>query len=88
MADSMKHACASRTICEVFREIADLHQDRHAKHDKVVRKKLSECESMAKRMSRKLKEYNKHYDADWWEKNPDYEKDLDRRLNTNYIAEF
>jgi len=88
MTDSMKHACAKRTLCEVFREIADVHQDRQSEHDRMVRKKLAECEAMAKRMTVKLKEYNKHYDADWWEKNPDYEQDLELRLSKKYIAEF
>ena len=86
MKKGLRHACAARTLCEVAREICDLHQGQ-TDHDKATRKKLSEIEDMAKRMSRKLKEYNKHYDKDWWAANPDYEKDLERRLSTKYCTE-
>jgi len=75
-----------RTICEVLREINDLHQD-DSQQSKTTRKLLCDAEDMAKRMVKKLKEYNMKWDATWWEKNPDYEKDLDKRLNEKYIAE-
>ena len=82
---SIRGASKQRTICEVLREINDLHQG-NSRHDKEVRKKLSEAEDMGKRMSTKLKEYNKNVYKDWWEKNPDYERDLDRRLKKKYIT--
>lgn len=85
MSGSMKHACTARTVCEVLREINDLHQG-PSKADKITRTLLCEAERMCKRMSLKLKEYNKKYDAGWWEANPDYEKDLDKRLNKNYCT--
>lgn len=81
----MKHACFVRTLCEVLREINDLHQEQKPK-DRKTRKLLCEAEDMAKRMAFKLKEYNKHYDAGWWKDNPDYEKDLDRRLSKKYCS--
>ena len=74
-----------RTICEVLREINDLHQEQ-TNHDKVIRNKLKEAEQMAKRMDKKLLSYNKKYSKDWWEKNPDYEKDLKLRMNKNYCT--
>jgi hypothetical protein len=49
-----------------------------------VRKKLAEAEGMAKRMSAKLMEYNKKIFKQWWEDNPDYEKDMAARLGEYY----
>ena len=82
---SIRGASKQRTICEVLREINDMHQG-NSPHDIAVRKKLSEAEDMGKRMSTKLKEYNKDVYRGWWEKNPDYERDLDRRLKKKYIT--
>jgi len=78
-------ACRKRTLCEVLREINDLHQDQ-TEHSVAVRKLLCEAEGMSKRMSYKLKEYNKKWDKEWWEDNPDYERDLDRRLSERYCV--
>ena len=50
---SLKEAARVRTVCEVLREINDLHQEQTT-HDKAVRKLLCEAEDMGKRMSRKL----------------------------------
>ncbi len=83
---SMRNASKHRTICEVLREINDLHQGAN-EHDVMVRMKLAEAQAMAKRMSRKLLEYNKEVYRDWWEKNKDFEADLDRRLSKNYLVE-
>jgi len=69
----------------VLREINDMHQG-DTQVDLDTRAKVREAVDMAKRMDRKLKEYNKEYDAGWWEANPDYEADLERRLATDYIA--
>jgi len=82
---SIRGASKQRTICEVLREINDLHQGGSAV-DKEVRRLLAEAEDMGKRMSKKLKEYNKEVYRGWWDKNPDYEKDLDRRMNEKYIT--
>jgi hypothetical protein len=79
MRGSSKHY----TICEVLREINDLHQEQ-TEHDKIIRNKLALAEKMAKKMSYKLKEYNKNIYNDWWGKNRDYENDLNRRLSKNY----
>lgn len=68
-------ASDKRTICEVLREIGDLHQDEGTK------KLLSEATVMAKKMARKLLEYNKEAFKDFWDKNPDYEADLKRRID-------
>lgn len=82
---SMRNAAAHRTICEVLREINDMHQGT-SQLDITTRSKAYEAMQMAKRMDRKLKEYNKEYDAGWWEANKDYEADLERRLATDYIT--
>jgi len=42
---------------------------------------------MAKRMSGKLVEYNQEVFKDWWERNPDYARDMARRLSERYIVE-
>ena len=81
---SLRDSCENRTICEVLREINDTLQGNPI--HKVILPKLREAESMAKRMSKKLVEYNKNIYAGWWEKNPNYEKDLQRRLNESYIS--
>jgi len=82
---SLKGASKLRTLCEVLREIND--ELRGTEHHQDVLPKLIEAERMAKRMTRKLRSYSKKYDAGWWEQNPDYERDLERRLNTKYIEE-
>jgi len=74
---SMKVANKQRTLCEVVREVNDYLKEHP---DSLILEKLKEIHSMAKRMTKKLYEYNKEYDKGWWEKNPDYEKDLLRRL--------
>jgi hypothetical protein len=80
----MNFANNKRTICEVLREINDLHQS-GTQHDKTTRKLLLEAQKMAKRMSTKLLDYNKQVYKDWWDKNPDYEEDLRRRINSGYL---
>jgi len=82
---TLRNCSPHRTICEVLREINDMHQG-DTQVDIDTRAKVRESVDMAKRMDRKLKEYNKEYDADWWEANKDYEADLERRLATDYIA--
>ncbi len=62
-----------RTICEVLRECYELTRDEQ------VREKLVEAQHMAKRMSRKLLQYNQKAFKGWWEKNPDYAEDIKRK---------
>jgi hypothetical protein len=80
---SLRGASGKRTICEVLREVNDLHQG-VSKHDAAVRKLLAEAEGMAKKMSAKLMQYNKKIFKDWWDDNPDYEKDMAARLGEYY----
>ena len=82
MRDSSRHY----TICEVLRELNDLHQN-GSDHDKLVRQKRALAESMAKRMSKKLLEYNKEVYKDWWKRNHDHMEDLERRISEKYIVE-
>jgi len=84
---TMRIACKLRTLCEVLREIQDEHQDPKAEHDLLVRKRLAEAEVMAKKIMRKLLSYSKKYNKKFFKENPDYEKDLLRRLDTNYLTE-
>jgi hypothetical protein len=83
---SLRRATELRTLCEVLREINDLHQG-DKKHDRKVRKKLIEAEYMAKKMSYKLLEYNKEYDKDWWEtvEGKKREKLLKKRFSKSYL---
>ena len=80
---SLKGASKLRTLCEVLREINDelIGTEYHA----AIFPKLIEAERMAKKMTKKLRSYSRKYDAGWWEANPDYERDLERRLNTEYV---
>jgi hypothetical protein len=80
----MHGASHLRTICEVLREINDLHQGT-SEHDKNVRQKLLEAQLMAKRMSNKLLDYKNEVFTDWWDDNPDYEEDLRKRINSGYL---
>jgi hypothetical protein len=82
----MRNASQERTICEVLRELNDLHQS-DSSHDKIVRIKCAEAERMAKRMSLKLLENNKEIFRDWWASNPEYEKRLRARLQEGYKSE-
>ena len=69
------HVGSKCTICEVLRDIY------HMVDDNAVREKLRVAHDMAKRMSKKLKEYNKKVYRDWWDANPEYEKKLEERMN-------
>lgn len=73
---SMRTANKQRTICEVIRELYWLTD----KNDKKAIRKLRTIHNMAKRMAKKLYEYNKEYDKDWWKENSDYDKDIKSRL--------
>jgi hypothetical protein len=73
--DCMKKASPFRTICEVLREINDIHQNA-TKHDELCRAKLLEAVNMAKRMDRALQEDNgrRLSEDGWWEPNPDFKR--------------
>ena len=73
-SEYFRTATKQRTICEVMREIGDIHKD------EPTRTLLREAEDMAKRMAKKLLQYNKEVFRDWWGENPDYEADLNRRM--------
>ena len=81
---SMNFAAAKRTVCEVIREINDDLQGNPA-HDTVL-PKLREAEQMCKRMAKKLYEYNKDFDKDWWAANPNQAAKMERRLNESYLS--
>jgi hypothetical protein len=82
----MRGSSKKITICEVLREINDLHQN-DSEHDRTIRKKLMIAEEMAKKMSKKLFEYSKTKNFAWWKNNPDYEKNMKKRLAKNYLAD-
>jgi hypothetical protein len=81
----MKDTSKFRTVCEVLREINDMHQIDN-EHDKTVRIKLIEVQSMAKKMSYELFKYSKKRFKNWWKKNYDYEKDVRERLSKDYLV--
>jgi hypothetical protein len=57
------------TLCETIRIIND-HFQGDDERSKEIRDLLCLCLYMAKRMARKLREYNEHWDADWlWANN-------------------
>jgi len=73
-------------ICEVLRKINDNAQSDTENHLK-IRQLAAIATSMARRMSLKLYEYNKEWDKDWWDKNPDYEKEFLKRTAPDYKVE-
>jgi len=81
----LQNASPKRTVCEVLREINDLHQG-DTQTDITTRGLVREAVDMAKRMDLALKDYNKEYDSGWWAENADYETDLNRRIATDYLA--
>lgn len=81
----MRNASHLRTLCEVLREINDLHQG-DTEHDREVRRKLTEAEGMAKKMAFRLLDYNKDAFREWWDDNPEYEKRLRKRLSKKYCT--
>jgi len=78
------YADKRRTICEVLRELYDLT---FGVGDETVREemriRLRTAYEMAKKMDRKLHEYKFGWDEDFWEKNLDFLKDIERRSNRN-----
>ncbi len=81
---SMRVSFNVRTVCEVLREINDMHQ-KDDSHDNKVRMLLREAQTMAKKITGKLFEYNQEFDKGFWEANPDMYKDIRRRLDTDYL---
>jgi hypothetical protein len=82
---TMRDASHKITICEILRDINDLHQS-NEEHDKRVRRLLFTAEKMAKKMSFKLLEYNQEIFVDWWKDNQEYEKKLKQRLKKSYLT--
>lgn len=78
-------------ICEILREINDLHQGDSAV-DVEVRNKIAKAEIMAKKISNKLAEYRKIVKGEQgffeymnkFEDNEDFEDDLKRRTEEKY----
>lgn len=65
------------SICEVLRCVNDrLQGPEHVD----IRDMLALAEQMAKRMIKKLVEYNRAHERDWWEKNPQYIGKINREL--------
>lgn len=80
LGTGMRFVNTRRTICEVLRECMDLSPgiQNHGLQLE-MQDRLLESVNMAKRMSRKLYEYCRAWDSDWWDVNGDYEADLLRR---------
>lgn len=79
----MRDSNTSLTICEVLRCINDrLQGPEHANN----RDLLALAETMAKRMSRKLLEYSKENNEEWWAENVEYENTVNRMLNTHLVG--
>ena len=86
----MNTAFKYRTICEIIREVNDLHQgERYI--DIATRRRLVKIQKMAKAMAGKLEYYKRKLDQetpeDYFEKfgkNEDYEQDINRRQDHGY----
>ncbi|OEU68394.1 MAG: hypothetical protein BBJ57_02190 [Desulfobacterales bacterium PC51MH44] len=67
---------SSRTICEVHREIYNIVIGKDCVDEEIIHL-LEEAFDMAKRMSKKLRQYYSNYDNGWWEKTADHKQKLD-----------
>lgn len=89
-AQRIKASRATRAnhICEVLRKIND-HAQGDTANDLKIRQLVAVATSMAKRIVYKLYEYNREWDRDFWERNPDYEKQIlqDLRGSPDYKVE-
>lgn len=74
--ESMRRVNKECTICEVIRELYWMTD----KKNKNAIRRIRTIHNMAKRMSKKLYEYNKEYDNGWWKDNKNYEKALKARM--------
>ncbi len=90
---SMKWANKKQTICESIRDANDTLKelglmccsdcqcdDDWQKLNSQLVEIFKEIHNMAKGMTKRLYKYNKEWDAEFWEKNPEYEKNLRKRL--------
>ena len=69
-----------RTICEVHRELWDIAEvipQEDLRNE--IKERLITVYVMAKKMEEKLRENKHDWDANFWEANKNYEKDLLRR---------
>lgn len=72
-------------MCEVTREIFDLAVDIEsgktmAWRTSKIKKKCRELLRIGKKINRRMYEYNKSDNREWWEQNTNYERSLRRRL--------
>ena len=73
VSDSIYNKKFGRTICEVHRELYDILDDELQDHPQsaILKEKLQEAYSMAKKMDAKLRQNKHDYDNGWWEKERD-----------------
>lgn len=83
---SMRDSNDRLTICEVLRCINDRLQTNHCIEVNHIRDMLALAEQMAKKMAKKLQEYNKNQDPNWWVKNNTVKQNFDRAMNKNYVV--
>ncbi len=78
--DLSANANRKRTICEVHREIFDLVYAMEASgtRDKII-DLLVEATFYAKKMSKRLHEYNRDWEKGFYGENPDYAEDVQHR---------
>jgi hypothetical protein len=74
------------TICEVLRCINDRVQSNDP-NSVMIRDMLALAERMGKSMMEKLHSYSELADPVWWEKNPEYGKQLTRTVREYRIGD-
>lgn len=68
----------NNSICEILRNIY------WKTDDPEIKLKCRIATTMAKRMTRKLSEYKKGWESNFWDKNEKYQKALQQQLNKVY----
>jgi hypothetical protein len=82
---SMRDQNTSRlTICEVIRCINDRLQG-ESYND--TRDMLALVEQMAKKMAKKLQEYNEKVDPNWWVEHSGVKQNFDRMIDTYLVGD-
>jgi len=84
---TMRTASTVRSPCELVRKINDLVQGDNEK-DLEIRILCSELVKQTKRLAKELNDNGIRTWEKWWDKNPEFKKELPLRLHKDYKVEY